>query len=105
MQSTREVLQEYYASLVRTHSSGMYIIVGTASSGSISSDSDMDYEVPSSRPTSPQPTSNPPQASTILVDTTTVAPEPPRPPTVEQNMAYAAFRRQSHFRANGGEQS
>ncbi|KAI0688038.1 cyclin-domain-containing protein [Cytidiella melzeri] len=91
---TREVLQEYYASLVRTHSEGKFYIVGEQSQGSTSSDSDMDYEVPSSRPSSPQSAPGPPQASTILVDTATVSPEPPQPPTVEQNMAYAEFRQQ-----------
>ncbi|KAI0093166.1 cyclin-domain-containing protein [Irpex rosettiformis] len=68
---TREVLQEYYASLVRTHSA-----------------------VPSSRPSSPSPAPGPTQASTILVETTTVSPEPPQPPTVEQNMAYHEFQQQ-----------
>lgn len=90
------MLQDYYASLVRTHSRDSYIISGTQSSSSIvSSDSEMDWEDPPSRPTSP-PAPNPwPQASTILIDTTTFNPVPPQPPTVEQNMAYQAFRRQS----------
>ena len=97
LQCTRDVLQEYYASLVRTHSKGKYVIDGTTdSSSSIDSDSEMDYEDPPSRPASPPHPAHPrPQASTILIDTTTVTPEPPRPPTVEQNMAYQAFRRQS----------
>lgn len=95
-QCTREILQDYYANLVRTHSTGTYIITGTESSSSMSSDSEMDYEDPPSRPASPAPPPNPrPQASTILIDTTTVTPEPPQPPTVEQNMAYQAFQQQS----------
>ena len=93
-QCTREVLQEYYTSLVRTHSKGTYIIVGTHSGSSADSVSEMDYEDPSSRPASPPLVPNRPQASTILVETASVSPEPPQPPTVEQNMAYAAFREQ-----------
>lgn len=59
-QTTREVLQEYYTNLVRTHSQGTYIITGTQSSSSVSStsasesDMDQDYEIISpSRPASP----------------------------------------------------
>jgi hypothetical protein len=98
-QCTREVLQEYYASLVRTHSRGAYVLAGAdAEASSVSSDSDMDYEDPASRPATPPPggPARPQQASTILVDAASVAHhEPPRPPTVEQNMAYAAFRQQA----------
>ena len=94
-QCTREVLQEYYASLVRTHSKGMYVLAGTESCSTVSSDSEMDYEDPPSRPATPPSPSPWPQASTILVDTANTNPEPPQPPTVEQNMAYQAFRRQS----------
>ncbi|KAL4253517.1 Cyclin PHO80-like protein [Abortiporus biennis] len=105
---TREVLQEYYVNLVRTHSKGSYIIVGTQSSSSVGSDSDMDYEMMSSRPSTPTTTGasgtgtiagpsrhrdfGPHETSTILIDTTTLSPEPPQPPTVEQNMAFAAFQ-------------
>ncbi|GJE95001.1 cyclin-domain-containing protein [Phanerochaete sordida] len=96
---TREVLQEYYASLVRTHSAGTYIIVGSESESSLGSDSEMEYE-PASRPATPPALSPHSLASTIRVDPAG-APEPPRPPTVEQNMAYAAFQ-QSHSRAARG---
>ncbi|KAI0073380.1 cyclin-domain-containing protein [Panus rudis PR-1116 ss-1] len=110
--TTRDVLQEYYVNLVRTHSKQKYIIVGTQSSSSVSSDSDMDYE--SSRPASPVPTptgsnatgspvgtngheqdSVPHEPSTILIDPSTISPVPPRPPTVEQNMAFQAFQQSS----------
>ncbi|KAI0812612.1 cyclin-domain-containing protein [Irpex lacteus] len=91
---TREVLQEYYVSLVRTHSAGKFYISKEDSSSSASSDSDMDYEVPSSRPSSPSPAPGPPQASTILVESAAASPGPAQPPTVEQNMAYHEFRQQ-----------
>lgn len=70
------------------------------------SDADMDYD-PDSRPSSPTPipadsgsgvSTNP---STILVDTTTLSPEPPLPPTVEQNMAFAAFQQSGGSGAGG----
>ncbi|KAJ3483280.1 hypothetical protein NLI96_g6411 [Meripilus lineatus] len=144
IQCTREVLQEYYVNLVRTHTKGIYVIVDSAylsSSGASSSDSDMDYETGTSRPASPTPgpeqsprpsptqvqsPSNLPlihssassstttvqnphgstsllpngrprefapyETSTILIDTTTLSPQPPRSPTVEQNMAFQAFQ-------------
>ncbi|KAH8108047.1 cyclin-domain-containing protein [Cristinia sonorae] len=102
---TREVLQEYYVNLVRTHSTNKYFIPDPLSSSGVSSDSDADMEDDDSRPSSPAtamqldalPSTNP---STILIDTTTLSPEPPRPPTVEQNMAFAAFQR--HQVANSG---
>ncbi|OCH92461.1 cyclin-domain-containing protein [Obba rivulosa] len=88
---TREILQDYYVNLVRTHSAGRYIIVGTTSGSSASSDSEMDYESGPSRAGSPTPV-RPGDASIILIDAATLAPESPRPPTVEQNMAFAAFQ-------------
>ncbi|TBU43637.1 cyclin-domain-containing protein [Dichomitus squalens] len=121
---TREVLQEYYVNLVRTYSKGGFVIAD-ASSSSISSDSDMDYET--SPQASPVPTPQPPlqilqaqrpngsgpsaassssgrrEPSTILVDPATLAPESPNPPTVEQNMAFAALKQQQ--RDEEGQQS
>ncbi|KAI1796427.1 cyclin-domain-containing protein [Ganoderma leucocontextum] len=110
---TRETLQEYYVNLVRTYSKGGFVIAD-ASSSSISSDSDMDYDLSPAASPAPQPplhilqaqrrngagpgpstSSNTParrEPSTILVDPTTVAPESPNPPTVEQNMAFAALQ-------------
>ncbi|KAI0930604.1 hypothetical protein AcW1_009248 [Taiwanofungus camphoratus] len=100
---TREVLQEYYINLVRTHSRGQYILAGPESSSSMSSDSDMDYEMGRSRSTSPTRTGTntrnrtpaPHEASTILIDTATLSPESPRPPTLEQNMAFQDFQQSS----------
>lgn len=64
----------------------------------------MDYEVAPSRPATPPALSpNRPQASTILVDAASVPQEPPRPPTVEQNMAYAAFQESHSRRARDGD--
>ncbi|KAI0829635.1 cyclin-domain-containing protein [Trametes gibbosa] len=109
---TREVLQEYYINLVRTYSRGLYVINDALSSSGISSDSDMDYDATPSPTASPVSEAHapsqkaPPRAgtgspanvrrepSTILIDTATLAPEAPQPPTLEQNMAFAAFRQQ-----------
>ncbi|KAI8975811.1 cyclin-domain-containing protein [Trametes punicea] len=108
-QCTREVLQEYYVSLVRTYSKGTYYINDALSSSGISSDSDMDYDAtpsPTASPTTPSRPEPHPQSSgsngspaaarrepsTILIDTATLAPEAPQPPTVEQNLAFAAFQ-------------
>ncbi|KAI0645425.1 cyclin-domain-containing protein [Trametes meyenii] len=105
---TREVLQEYYVNLVRTYSRGLYVINDALSSSGISSDSDMDYDATPSPTASPQPdpstrqlrggsgspTASRREPSTILIDTATLAPEAPQPPTVEQNMAFAAFQQQ-----------
>ncbi|KAH7926528.1 cyclin-domain-containing protein [Leucogyrophana mollusca] len=95
---TREVLQEYYVNLVRTDSTGTFYIAG---SESISSDSDI--ESASSRSASPMdiqvrhrpslgilPSTR--EASTILIDTATLAPQAPQGPTIEQNMAFAALQ-------------
>ena len=100
LQCTRDVLQEYYVNLVRTFSRGGYVI-SDASSSSLSSDSDMDYDVsPTSSPI-PTPVQGSSVASgtrrepsTVLIDTATLAPEAPQPPTLEQNMAFAALRQQ-----------
>ncbi|KZT70908.1 cyclin-domain-containing protein [Daedalea quercina L-15889] len=92
---TREVLQEYYVNLVRTHSMGTYYIAARESSSGISSDSDTDWEAGGSQPDSPMAESTTTEPSTILVDTATLSPEPPRLPTLEQNMAFAAFRQSS----------
>ncbi|KAH9938921.1 cyclin-domain-containing protein [Amylocystis lapponica] len=93
---TREVLQEYYINLVRTHSTGLYTIARAGSSDSVSSDSDMDFDASPSRPSSPSLARQRDLASsTILIDTATLSPESPRPPTIEQNMAFAAFQQSS----------
>ena len=84
--------------LVRTHSKAQYVISDPASSSSISSDSELDVEM-SSRPASPDitvadrgNTRGPREASTILIDTATLSPRSPQPPTLEQNMAFAALQ-------------
>ncbi|KAH6914191.1 cyclin-dependent protein kinase regulator Pho80 [Coprinopsis sp. MPI-PUGE-AT-0042] len=50
LMSTRHVLQEYYVNLVRTHSTGAYVIVGTDSPASSDSDIDMDSSGQSAPP-------------------------------------------------------
>ncbi|KAJ7251803.1 cyclin-domain-containing protein [Mycena haematopus] len=84
---TRDVLQEYYVNLVRTHSAGQFFLVGTGSSGgSISSDSDVEMD-PASRPSTPADT-----ARTILIESTRLPTDVSRRPTIEQNMAFAALQ-------------
>jgi len=85
---TREVLQEYYVNLVRTHSAGQFFLVGAHSSsgGSISSDSDVEMDT-ASRPSTPADT-----ARTILIDSARLATDVSRRPTIEQNMAFAALQ-------------
>ncbi|KAF9237501.1 cyclin-domain-containing protein [Melanogaster broomeanus] len=95
---TREVLQEYYVNLVRTDSSGRFCIDGTTSHSTTSeSSSESDVESMASR--SPSPMQGQIQhcpslairshreGSTILIDTATITPQAPQPPTIEQNMA------------------
>lgn len=121
LQCTAEVLQEYYVNLVRTYSKGGYVISDApSSSSSLSSDSDMEYDVsPTVSPIpTPQPTSQflhgegnsmtsagtRREGSTVLIDTATLAPEARPPPTLEQNMAFAALRQaqqQQQERASG----
>ncbi|EMD33560.1 hypothetical protein CERSUDRAFT_34741, partial [Gelatoporia subvermispora B] len=60
---TREVLQDYYVNLVRTHSQSHFAIADAASRASSSdSDSEMDYDSPPSRSGSPM--SHAPEPST-----------------------------------------
>ncbi|EPQ57474.1 cyclin-domain-containing protein [Gloeophyllum trabeum ATCC 11539] len=96
---TRELLQEYYVNLVRTHSSGKFVIPTTQQSSSGSSDSEIEVDSGRSRPMSPvegnSHAGHPPVphgASTILIDTATLSPQPSQGPTIEQNMAFAALR-------------
>ncbi|KAI9067092.1 cyclin-domain-containing protein [Trametes sanguinea] len=113
--STREVLQEYYVSLVRTYSRGTYYINDALSSSGISSsDSDMDYDATPSPTASPPPAAHPEpyshpgqsagrngsptaarrEPTAILIDPATLPQGAPPPPTVEQNMAFAAFQQE-----------
>ncbi|KAG5646800.1 hypothetical protein DXG03_002177 [Asterophora parasitica] len=98
---TRELLQDYYVNLVRTHSSGQLVLAGSMSPASATSDSDLDMDSGTSRP--PSPSEAPPpvrhrhrrsvhETSTILVDPATVPQDGTRRPTVEQNMAFAALK-------------
>ncbi|KAG1753027.1 cyclin-domain-containing protein [Suillus lakei] len=88
---TREVLQEYYINLIRTDSSGRFVLEGAESEVE---DSDMDSV--SSRSASPMDTQvrhrpsfsllgNRAESSNVLGDTATL-------PTIEQNMAFAALQ-------------
>jgi len=88
---TREVLQEYFVNLVRTHSSCKFIIIGTQSSSSISSDSETDTDtVPS--PPAEKPARIRDNRRGLLSETSTFTPEVPLRPTIEQNVAFAALR-------------
>ncbi|KAJ6603128.1 cyclin-domain-containing protein [Mycena sp. CBHHK59/15] len=89
---TREVLQEYYVNLVRTHSTGQFFVVGAPSSGgSISSDSDVEMDSGHSRPSTPDARARH-RGSTIMIDSALVTAEVSRRPTIEQNMAFAALQ-------------
>jgi hypothetical protein len=75
--------------LVRTHSTGQFFVVGShsSSSGSISSDSDVEMDT-ASRPSTPADT-----ARTILIDSARLPTDVSRRPTIEQNMAFAALKK------------
>ncbi|KAF9467293.1 cyclin-domain-containing protein [Collybia nuda] len=98
---TREILQEYYVNLVRTHSTGQFFISGSQSPISVSSDSDIEMDSEHSPP--PSPSEAPSRArhrtrlsvnetSTILIDPGTISQDVTRRPTLEQNMAFAALQ-------------
>jgi len=97
---TREVLQEYYVNLVRTHSAGEFFIVGSGSAGgSISSDSDAEMDT-ASRPSTPADT-----ARTILIDSARLPTDVSRRPTIAQNMAFAALQQPQDTSVNAVERS
>ncbi|KAJ3709390.1 cyclin-domain-containing protein [Lentinula raphanica] len=77
---TRELLQEYYINLVRTHST---------SNSSSSDSSDLEMETLPSRP----PSINEPSA--ILIDPVPPNSDISRRATIEQNMAFAALQHQN----------
>jgi hypothetical protein len=89
-QCTREILQEYYVNLVRTHSGGKFYIAGEESP-SVSSDSEIDMDSGGSSPTD---TPTPAQPSAVLLEPGTTAQEVVQRPTIEQNMAFAALQLQ-----------
>lgn len=89
---TREILQDYYVNLVRTHSTGNFIISG-GQSPSTSSDSDLDLDSGHSSPPSPIPShrSRPSTAeSSVMQDLS-------QRPTIEQNMAFAALQQSQDY--------
>ncbi|KDR75348.1 hypothetical protein GALMADRAFT_268901 [Galerina marginata CBS 339.88] len=85
---TREILQEYYVNLVRTHSTGKFTIAGNESPSN-SSDSDLEMDSGASCPSSPtltrQTTRLSPAEPTAILEVTQRA-------TIEQNMAFAALQ-------------
>ncbi|KAF5326083.1 hypothetical protein D9611_000114 [Ephemerocybe angulata] len=99
---TRDILDQYYINLVRTHSTGSFTITGL-NSPTTSSDSDFDMDSGQSgqsAPSSPDlqarvvqrsrtSTSEP---STILVEPGASAQDVVQRPTLEQNMAFAALQ-------------
>ncbi|RDB24909.1 Nuc-1 negative regulatory protein preg [Hypsizygus marmoreus] len=97
---TRELLQEYYVNLVRTNSTGRYVIVGGQSPKSASPESDVEMESGLSRPPSPTDVRHPRRPRPSVHETSTILIEPvpitqeqlTRRPTIEQNMAFAALR-------------
>ncbi|THV06739.1 cyclin-domain-containing protein, partial [Dendrothele bispora CBS 962.96] len=83
---TREHLEEYYVNLVRTHSSGTFVIVGSTNPEKPSADGDVEMmENHSKTPSFHEP-------SAIFADPSSVTSEISRRPTIEQNMAFAALR-------------
>ncbi|KAF8971050.1 cyclin-domain-containing protein [Flammula alnicola] len=73
---TREILQEYYVNLVRTHSADMM---------------DSGQSQPSS------PTETPAQPSAVLLEPGTTLQEVIQRPTIEQNMAFAALQQSQEY--------
>ncbi|KAF9528549.1 cyclin-domain-containing protein [Crepidotus variabilis] len=112
-QCNRDILQEYYINLVRTHSSGKYIIIGSDSSQSgstsDSSDQEMDTNGAQSRPDSPTETrhprrtrfsASPSEPSAILIEPGAISQDRDpvaQRPTVAQNMAFAALQQSNEF--------
>jgi len=107
---TREILQEYYVNLVRTHSTGKFVLAGSHTPFN-SSENDMELDnnnstssnqlVPSSPIASTHHRLRPSisESSAILMDHSpsqvpeVIQPHPhPHRPTIEQNMAFAALQ-------------
>ncbi|KAL9711727.1 Pho80p cyclin [Leucoagaricus gongylophorus] len=97
LMSTREVLNEYYTNLVRTHSSGRYILAGVSTSP-IGSESDIDIDSGQSREPSPEaptsPTCRSAEPTAILIDLGSHVGAPRA--TLEQNIAFAALQQSQH---------
>lgn len=93
-QTTREVLQEYYVNLVRTHSSNIFYIAGNESPGT-SSDSDLEMDSAPSSPIltrQPHMRLSPAEPAAVLVEPGATLQETHQRPTIEQNMAFAALQ-------------
>lgn len=91
---TREILQDYYVNLVRTHSTAKFIIDGTHSP-STSSDSDLDMDSGHSSP--PSPSESPSHRSRPLTAEPSVMQDLSQRPTIEQNMAFAALQQSRDY--------
>ncbi|PPR02975.1 hypothetical protein CVT26_004919 [Gymnopilus dilepis] len=98
---TREILQEYYVNLVRTHSAGRYYISGTLSPSN-SEESDVDMDSGTSSPSSPTLSKQnqrpaPPEPTAVLIEPGVTAQDvTKRAATVEQNMAFAALQQSNN---------
>ncbi|KAF9559874.1 cyclin-domain-containing protein [Agrocybe pediades] len=95
LMTTREVLQEYYVNLVRTHSTNIFYIAGNESPGTSSSDSDLDIDSAPSSPIINRPSHvrlSSAEPATVLVEPGTTSQEVHQRPTIEQNMAFAALQ-------------
>ncbi|KAF8813667.1 cyclin-domain-containing protein [Phlegmacium glaucopus] len=109
---TRDILQEYYVNLVRTHSAGKFVLAGTHTpSNSSESDTEMENNSNSGQSAPSSPTAGArrrhlrlsiSESSAILMDhgppLPLLVPEVIHPhpqshrPTIEQNMAFAALQ-------------
>ncbi|KAG2015899.1 cyclin-dependent protein kinase regulator Pho80 [Coprinopsis cinerea AmutBmut pab1-1] len=98
---TREILQEYYVNLARTHSGGNFVIAGSNSPLSSDSDIDMDSSGQSAPPSPSDRTTTGrrhrsqrsiSEPSTVLVEPGTSVQGVVQRPTLEQEMAFAALR-------------
>jgi len=87
---TAELLQEYYTNLVRTHSTGQFVITGPHSPTTFSTESDIDME---SRPGSPSEESDA-FMGVSMPSTSRMSEDPLALPTIEQNMAFADLQQQ-----------
>ena len=102
-QCNRDILQEYYVNLIRTHSGGRYYISGSQSPPYISWESDdQDMDSGQSRPDSPTdgpPYPQHPHRRLHLSSSSepSVEPEAVVRPTIAQNMAFAALQQSQDF--------
>jgi hypothetical protein len=100
---TREILQEYYVNLVRTHSTGKFILAGTHTPFNSYVEIDNNNQFTPSPISSAHRRLRPSisESSATLIDhvpppsVAEVIPHPHRP-TIEQNMAFAALQQSQH---------